>query len=89
MALIGRSTAVSVSLLFVAAFLCAWGFGLTHYGAGSLIVPAIILSGLAWLAAAIMPLWFLYPNVAAALFNGLAAALAIYAGLCASPPLAI
>ncbi len=81
--------AVVASIFLLAVFLVAGACGLLHYGAPNLVRPAVILSGLTWLIASLLPVWMEEASLMAGLANGVAAAAATYAGLCCLPALTI
>jgi hypothetical protein len=81
--------AAVASSFLILVFLIAWACGLLHYGAANLVTPAVILSGLAWLTASLIPVWIKAANMMAGLANGVAAAAATYAALCSLPAVKI
>ena len=80
-----RRDAAYATAFLVSLFLVAFACGVTHYGAGRFLEGSIVLSGMFWLLASVLPLFLEDANMIAGLANGAAAATAVYAGLSALP----
>ena len=85
--MLGRGLKPLLTTFVCAIFLTGWYSGDHPPHPSSIVVrPAAILSGLFWLAGAILPVWRQSEVNAPSVLNSVAAALAVYAGLAALHP---